>query len=150
VPQDYGNMGWQDFRTILDLSRQRLPQPNAMHWIRIGRTSDAKIHQMSVLLAAIVQVGLFWIPFARFHFASSIHLCNCFFVTTPNRKQQYIMLRCHLNLNCIEAIQRNALHHTFTPGAHESDAHENRDLRSNASRTWGEKGRDRIGYRPCS
>ncbi|UZP42420.1 hypothetical protein NXS19_010236 [Fusarium pseudograminearum] len=30
----------------------------------------------SALLAATVQVGLFWIPFSHFHFASSIHLCN--------------------------------------------------------------------------
>jgi hypothetical protein len=141
---------------ILDLS-QRISTEitlNAMHWIRIGQMSHAKTHQTRALLAATMQVGLFWICFSRFHFASSIHLCNGFlklFLHYPQRIESNSILRYDVISISIALKQHKETHmdHILTQRGPASPKHMELGTHEVMLVGYGLK-RDGIGYWPCS
>lgn len=122
-----------------------------MHWIRIGRMSLVKIHQMRVhswrLLCKWVCSGYLFPTFI----SQAVSICvmaywSCFFsirlqpkatiyhATMPSQSQS------HWN----NTKKRTRIAFSHQGGHSESNAHGTRDSRSNASRIWGEKGWDRI------
>ena len=134
---------------LYSASRQRIPRQWPCTGFETVGCPMQNPSDESVLLAVIVRMtttsGSALDTFARFHFSNSIHLCNnflgWFFATCLDLKTTvYYTTIPPLISTALEEYKEAHMHHILISMAHESNVHENMDLRSNAGRRWGEKG----------